>query len=253
MDFFSRLTDSLQRLAADPAANMAALATIVAVIVLAVLIVVLLILAVAVPGRRRRKKRNKSQSEARKAKPSIPAENPAPASYANRATASASRSARAPRTAGANTHSGTHPAAAAIALVLFVAGLLGALVLTYQLTSTDHYCANTCHAMDRAANEWEHSAHSKVHCIDCHEGPKWQSIPNSVVLRLHDVSRQFGLQDERDLRVPATNCLACHTRLMDAKLIGRNGEPFTHRQVVTPRSRCGDCHGAQGHVPGRLQ
>jgi cytochrome c-type protein NapC len=227
-----QLFTGFERLAANPSANIAALATAIAIIVLAVLIVVLLLLALALPsmGRKRKRRRKKSQK---------PGEQRPQQTVITQAK-------RRPKPAA-------DARATAAAFAVFLVGLIGTFAAAYQMTSTTTYCTATCHSMDEASNTWEQSAHTNVACVRCHEGPPWVSAPSAIVLRLHDLSREFGYNDFRDLRVLNRNCIDCHSRVLDVSLEARNGEPFTHRQVLDASTRCNDCHGAQGHVPNKTQ
>ena len=225
-----QLFTGFEKLAANPSANIAALATAIAIIVLAVLIIVLLLIALALPsmGRRRRRKRKRKPGSQ-------------PGSSIKPQTRPLKR--REPPPADAR--------ATAAAFAVFLVGLAGTFGAAYQMTSSTTYCSATCHSMDEASNTWEQSAHANVDCVRCHEGRPIVSAPSAIVLRLHDLSREFGYNDFRDLRVPGRNCLDCHARVLDVSLEARNGEPFTHREILGPSTRCNDCHDAQGHVPNR--
>ncbi|TLM97933.1 MAG: hypothetical protein FDZ75_03495, partial [Actinobacteria bacterium] len=143
--------------------------------------------------------------------------------------------------------------ATAAAFGVFLIGLTGTFAAAYGLTSSPQYCTSTCHSMDTPSSSWEQSAHANVSCVRCHEGRPWISAPQAIVLRMHDLSREFGYNDFRDLRVPSRNCLDCHARVLDVSLEARNGDPFTHRQVLDTRTRCNDCHGDQGHEQSRAE
>lgn len=226
-----QLFTGFERLAANPSANIAALATAIAIIVLAVLIVVLLLLALALPSMGRKKRRRKKGT--------------APKATGARKQPAVAVKRRQPPPADAR--------ATAAAFAVFLVGLTGTFAAAYQMTSTTAYCTATCHSMDEASNTWEQSAHTNVGCVRCHEGRPWISAPSAIVLRLHDLSREFGYNDFRDLRVPNRNCLDCHSRVLDVSLEARNGEPFTHRQILDEATRCNDCHDEQGHVPTRAR
>lgn len=220
-----------ERLAANPAANIAALATAIGIVVIAVLIVALLLIALAVPsltrqGRRKGKRKKRPKDGVRTDAPVVTAK---------------------PRARRSD------PRATAAAFAVFLFGLGGTFAAAYGATSTSQYCTSTCHSMDEPATTWEQSAHANVACVRCHEGTPWVSMPQAIVLRLHDLSREFGYNDFRDLRVPSRNCLACHSRVLDVSLEARNGEPFTHREILDARTRCNDCHDKQGHEPARTK
>lgn len=136
-------------------------------------------------------------------------------------------------------------AVASIALL----GVLGGTAIWYRSTSSDRYCAKSCHAMAKPAASWAKSPHDGVSCIRCHEiaGPK--GVPINIVYRASDLWAETLHRKSLHRSVPADNCLECHSTLLDAVLSARNGEPFKHRDLVG-RS-CTECHGKQGHVPHR--
>lgn len=136
--------------------------------------------------------------------------------------------------------------------LIVLLGIGGAAGLWYQQTSTDTFCANTCHSMQTAALSWTRSPHASVGCIRCHEDGGLANVPRNSAYRLFYVYRQY-VDDGAvvPLAVPASRCLSCHNDLLDAKLIARNGDPFTHRSVLTQGSSCRSCHRSQGHEPGR--
>lgn len=138
-----------------------------------------------------------------------------------------------------------------IALVVII-GIGGAAGLWYQQTSTDAFCAQTCHSMQKAALTWTRSPHSTVSCIRCHEDSGLRNVPRNSAYRLFYVYREFARPTRViPLAVPAQRCLSCHHDLLDAPLIARNGDPFTHRQTVADGTSCRACHRSQGHEPGR--
>lgn len=135
-------------------------------------------------------------------------------------------------------------------IVLF--GIGGAAALWYQQTSTDAFCAQTCHSMQKSALSWARSPHATVSCIRCHEDSGLSNVPRNSAYRLFYVYRQYVNNGPVvPLAVPSSRCLSCHNDLLDAKLIARNGDPFTHRDVLADGSSCRSCHRSQGHEPGR--
>jgi nitrate/TMAO reductase-like tetraheme cytochrome c subunit len=136
--------------------------------------------------------------------------------------------------------------------IIVAFGIAGAGTLWYQQTSTDTFCAQTCHSMQKAALSWTRSPHSSVSCIRCHEDSGLANMPRNSAYRLFYVYRQYVDNSHVvPLAVPASRCLSCHTDLLDTKLIARNGDPFTHRTVLADGASCRSCHRSQGHEPGR--
>ena len=135
-----------------------------------------------------------------------------------------------------------------VSWLIIVSGIIAASVLWYDGTSSDTYCARTCHTMTPAAASWNESAHANVACVRCHERQGVKSIPYNLAVRTRCLMLEITRSDAKRLGVPEQRCLDCHTGLGTARIEGRDGEVFTHAEVWTNRS-CESCHGVQGHVP----
>jgi len=142
-------------------------------------------------------------------------------------------------------------AGAALVTVIVVAGIIGAGALWYRGTSSDTYCAHSCHSMSKAALSWENSPHSAVPCTTCHESANRRAIPKNVITRLSYIYLQAIGGSARPDPVPSARCLACHTKVLDEHLTARNGETFTHREVLVETPACETCHDRQGHRSAR--
>jgi len=202
---------ALRELIRDPSANYTAVAVAIAALVTFFLVVILALIALVMPARR--------------------------SARAGESDASA------PRLGVAGT---------LLLSLIVLLGISGAAGLWYQQTSTDTFCAQTCHSMQKAALSWARSPHESVSCIRCHEDSGLASVPRNSAYRLFYVYRQYVDNGPVvPLAVPASRCLSCHNDLLDAKLIARNGDPFTHREVLAEGSSCRSCHRSQGHEPGR--
>ena len=215
----------------DPSSNYTAVAVAIGALVTFGLVIVLVLIATILPGRR-----------PKKLDPSVDAP-PEPG---------------APRDMHADAHripSGPRRrlscAGALLVGAIVAAGVIGASTLWYRGTSTDAYCAATCHAMSKAVLSWRNSPHSAVPCVRCHESASPRAIPHNATMRLYFVYLQFTGAPARSDIVPSSRCVTCHTSVLDAKLIARNGEPFTHREALVATPSCGTCHGQQGHQPSR--
>ncbi len=127
-----------------------------------------------------------------------------------------------------------------------------AVALWYEQTSTNTYCARTCHAMAEPAQTWELSAHADVACIRCHEGRKWESFFSGVRSRMRSLRYQVTGTPGTKEPLPPERCMSCHANVMEKPLRARNGETFLHGEALTEDPACVRCHGAQGHVPPRL-
>ncbi len=202
---------ALQELLRDPSANYTAVAVAIAALVTFFLVVILALIAVVMPTRRR------------------------------------------VRIDEADTdHARIGIAGTLLISAVVVFGISGAAGLWYQQTSTDAFCAQTCHSMQKPALSWVRSPHASVSCIRCHEDAGLANVPRNSAYRLFYVYREFVNNGPVvPLAVPASRCLSCHNDLLDAPLIARNGDPFTHRTILADGSSCRSCHRSQGHEAGR--
>ena len=138
-------------------------------------------------------------------------------------------------------------AGAVVVTVIAVAGAIGAGTLWYRGTSSNDYCAQSCHPMSKAVLSWQDSPHAAVPCTRCHESSNRRAIPQIAATRLYYVYLQITGGSARANPVPSARCLACHTEVLDVRLTARNGEIFTHRSVIEATPSCATCHGQQGH------
>lgn len=202
-------TESIQRLFEDPSRNASAVTAAVAIVVVLVLIIVLVLVAFAMPAAGRSDSRG----------PAAPRR-------------------RLPRWAAM---------AVGLGLGLIIAS--AAVTLWYAGTSSNQYCARTCHSMAGPAESWTLSAHSDVECIRCHEGRRWSSMPRGVASRAYSLYLELSDATPRGSRVPESRCLECHSHAVASALTARNGETFLHDEALAEDPDCVRCHGAQGHEP----
>ena len=223
---------ALRALLRDPSSNYTAVAVAIGALVTLGLVIVLVLIATILPGRRQKELDSPLSAQ------------PEP-SASDDAHPDAGR-------VPAGSRRWLSCAGALLVGAIVTAGAIGAGALWYRGTSTDAYCAATCHAMSKAVLSWRNSPHSAVPCVRCHESASPRAIPQNAAMRLYFVYLQFTGAPARSDIVPPTRCITCHTSVLDAKLIARNGEPFTHREALVATPSCGTCHGPQGHQPSRL-
>jgi len=137
-------------------------------------------------------------------------------------------------------------------VLIVAAGVIGAAALWYQQTSTNEFCAQTCHSMQAATTSWSKSPHNTISCIRCHEDSNVSAIPRNAAYRLYYIYREYVNPGPIvPLAVPASRCLSCHQDIADAQLVARNGSRFTHRATIQAGISCRSCHRSQGHEPAR--
>lgn len=141
----------------------------------------------------------------------------------------------------------------AASLAIVVLGVVAATAIWYRSTSTNAYCASTCHAMATPARTWAASSHARITCVSCHDGSGLRNVPTAIVQRVSCLVAVVNHKPSRRFPVPDARCLGCHSSILDTKMSARNGEPFTHREVLAAGASCASCHGEQGHVPPRAK
>jgi len=135
-----------------------------------------------------------------------------------------------------------------LAIAIVGVGLGVASLVWYRSTSESKYCASTCHEMSGAAASWSLSAHASVACVDCHERDQYRGALGNTYTRLRDIWAHAGGRGTVRRHVDQSTCVACHEQQLGAPLTARNGETFTHAQIVGNKP-CRVCHGTQGHTP----
>ena len=110
-----------------------------------------------------------------------------------------------------------------------------------ELSETPKFCG-LCHSMKTQHADWEHSAHRKARCIDCHLPNDnaashyfWKSIDGNK-----DVFYEFsGLREHDEIKLSAhghrvlqANCIRCHEGMA---------------ANIDNKRACIDCHRTIGH------
>lgn len=213
----SERIDALRELLANPTSNPAALGAAVAIAVLIVVVIALILIVVALPDRRRQEDDDESGA--------LPPRRMVATPFVN----------------------------ALAAWILAVVTLAVGVVIFYESSSSNEYCARTCHAMAKPAATYEASAHRDIPCIRCHEGRKWQSFWTGLSSRFHSIYLNYSDARPTGATVPEGRCLECHSAAMSIELTARNGEPFRHRELPGNGQGCRRCHGEQGHEVPELR
>jgi nitrate/TMAO reductase-like tetraheme cytochrome c subunit len=131
---------------------------------------------------------------------------------------------------------------------LAVGLVIVAALVAMQATSTPTFCG-TCHIMKPYYRSWQHSAHNRVACVDCHISPgigaelrkKYEAL--SMVVKYF--TRTYGTRPWAE--VDDANCLRCHERRLIEGRVDFHGVVFDHRPHLTEsrrgfRLRCTSCH-----------
>lgn len=126
--------------------------------------------------------------------------------------------------------------------------LIASAVTGYVSTSSNQYCASTCHQMTKPADAWRNSTHARVPCIRCHEGRFGISWMSGNLSRLACMLAAFGSPAKPGSIVPPERCLDCHSDIMSRTVKTKRGVLVEHRRAVTAGAPCALCHLAAGHA-----
>lgn len=214
-----RYIDQLRMLVQDPTSNLVAAAVGVSIVALVLLILVLGLLYFAVtphaqqPVKRRRRR-------------------PTPEEIA----AKELRQKRARRTFW----------------IVVISGLLLSTVSLLAVTSSNRFCASTCHEMTSSSDSWKTSTHAKVSCVRCHEG----TLPGAVITgpssRIASTYYAISGASAAGVAVPSTRCISCHREILEKTVTGQQAVAMSHKEPLAAGATCGDCHALQGHTKSHL-
>ncbi|MDZ4655850.1 MAG: hypothetical protein U1F44_08250 [Coriobacteriia bacterium] len=146
-----------------------------------------------------------------------------------------------------HTRAARKPLPRKVQLWLFFGITLVTIATTYGVTSTNDYCANTCHVMGPSATSWNAAAHSGVACIRCHEGTPVLSLPIAAVSRIRHVSAEAAGGAPVSAVVPSRICLSCHTGGLEGSIETSAGIRVSHAEPLAAGMSCDACHMAVAH------
>jgi len=140
-----------------------------------------------------------------------------------------------------------------LARLLLSSGFLVALAVVavvggYLSTSSDKYCAESCHAGTVAVRTAMKAEHAR--CSSCHEvGGLW-GAPANVVSRVRMLVAFTLWSDPASALSPTDSgeCLRCHREIADRLSETRDGLRMSHAEVIEAALPCASCHVRSGHV-----
>lgn len=230
-DRLQQLLGTVQRALAQPSANPQVTALVVGVLVIVALLIVVIIFSFLTPKTRRVVKRIYFEPGAEPpeiAEPA-PSEAPAPARKPSRSA----------------------PAWLLSPVVAFVL-VVAALVAGYAATSTNDYCARSCHRSSRDVLIAEKVVHAD--CVDCHAAPGIAGLPGNVAdrLRMAFVRARGGTPDNARAIVAPASCLACHADIAKGVAVRASANVrMRHVEPLAAGMSCQNCHGPVGHLERR--
>ena len=218
----------------NPTAHTGLAIALLAAVVIAVLLLVLFVLMLITPSKRKIVKVRRYVDGT--APPGVDAE------AAAAAGGSVVRVEGSPRTPPSKTFLAlTGP----LAVTLLV--LLG-LVAFYVGTSSNAYCAKTCHGSSAAAKRALKLEHAS--CVSCHEeGGFLGGVANISSRARMLVSYTLGNSPRRtDVAVDSRSCMRCHDEVDEELVTSVNGVRMSHQEVIAAGQPCSICHDSAGHT-----
>lgn len=204
--------DQLADIIANPTSNLVVAALLLAAVTLVVLILILVALVFLIPSRR-------SGEDDDAVEPTTP------------------KSSRARR----------DPLPRKLQVWLFVGVAFVTLATAYGATSSNDYCANTCHVMAPSVTSWDAAPHRDISCIRCHEGRLVLSLPDATVSRLRQVSAEIAGRAPVSAVVSSRVCLGCHADRLEGSIETSAGIRVRHAEPLDAGMSCDTCHAAVAH------
>ncbi len=219
------------RVVNDPTSNVTVALLLVAGIALVVLLVISLFLALALPSRKRVVKVRRYAGS--------PEEIAAIKARAAERGAAAARPKPKPVR-----HPSQKPLVGTPVLIAFAVILV---VSAYAATSTDAYCAQTCHRGTAAVKTADKADHAS--CTSCHERHVVTGFVGNSVSRLRMVALQGTSGNRLGVSAPVDSsaCLHCHRSIRRGTTVSSSGTKMSHSEVMAAGQPCTQCHVGSGH------
>ena len=135
----------------------------------------------------------------------------------------------------------TGPIAVTVLVLLAVMG-------TYVATSTDVYCAKTCHNSSDMVDKAESIGHAA--CVSCHEEQGFFGLFANVSSRTRMLVT-YGLGGglaTTSVAVDSYACLDCHDSVAEKTIASEAGVRMSHEEVIAAGQPCSACHRDSGHI-----
>ncbi|MBN2404162.1 MAG: hypothetical protein JXE06_01125 [Coriobacteriia bacterium] len=130
---------------------------------------------------------------------------------------------------------------------LFVGITAATIATAYGVTSSDDYCANTCHVMAPSVASWNEGAHSGISCVRCHEGRLVVSAASGSMSRLRQLAAQLEGKEPVSAVVSSRTCLSCHAAQLEGSVETSSGIIVSHAEPLEAGMSCDTCHTAVAH------
>ncbi|MDH4140901.1 MAG: hypothetical protein OEV43_10080 [Coriobacteriia bacterium] len=225
---FETLFSSISEVVTEPTSNLTAAVLLVAMLVLVVLMIVVALLLLLTPGRR-----------PKPSQPDIAGEQSATLLPPVELTAEERERLEA--------RSKRRRLTSWIVVAILV---LAALVSGYILTSTQSFCAESCHAETDVVFSNVGDAHAGVRCVDCHEDPPAFGVLGALSARTrYVITSVTGGAPEGPASVGSSRCVRCHESIETETFEDLDrGVKVSHLEILAAGMSCQDCHPRVGHL-----
>lgn len=129
-----------------------------------------------------------------------------------------------------------------ISFWIAVALLLLGTTAMYATTSSDAYCASSCHSMTSASDTHRRASHAKVSCAECHESGVLDAVPK----RLRMVALSAISSRPEASPIDSRRCESCHDEVLDG-VVTSGSIRVSHEQIAEGGAPCTSCHADIGH------
>ena len=126
---------------------------------------------------------------------------------------------------------------------------LGAMFSAYFITSTNAYCAKTCHVNQVSVLEADGLMHAN--CVACHERPGLSAVPQNIVRRAAMVVAQLMGRSPQGAIVDSLSCANCHQKVIHFETFSADGIKMSHAEPYVAGATCTSCHAKTGHSKTR--
>lgn len=127
--------------------------------------------------------------------------------------------------------------------------MLVALLSAYYITSSDSYCATTCHVNLGTVAKAHELGHAS--CVSCHERRGVSAIVPNIARRVSMAIGQVLGATPSGAIVDSGACVACHRKDITRTTTSNDGLKMSHVEVEAAGLTCTSCHSVTGHSRAR--
>ena len=124
--------------------------------------------------------------------------------------------------------------------------LVLSVVVAYEVTGSNRYCGETCHATNPHVVLAVKLNHAD--CIDCHEPDPISGVTSRVRMSLARAAEESASVVARP--IDPGQCLECHENVASVIVRTDAGLIVSHKEILAGGRTCSDCHPDTGHRKG---